>query len=511
MNISPPTLETLLTHLHSFLPPFPSPSHPSHTILPPSIPPLPSSSSTLPPTTDSTLTSLKSYLTTSILPYLSSSSLSPNYYGFVTGGTTPAALLADWLVSIYDQNLHVHLPHESIATAVEFAALNQLVELFNLPKSEWGVGNAHSNGGGVFTTGATASNILGLAMAREFGVAEAVRRKTGREVSVADEGLYESMSMAGVRKVRVLSTLPHSSIGKACSVVGIGRGNVVSVVREGTELEVDVEALRREVSREGVVCVLVVSAGEVNTGRFATTGVEGWRGIRRVCDEFGVWVHVDGAFGLFGRVLMRSEKGYEEIVKGVEGIELADSITGDGHKLLNVPYDGGFFFTRHKKLSEKVFGNGNAAYLTSMVGHEEDIQSPLNIGLENSRRFRALPAHATLTAYGREGHVDMLKRQVGLARRVTMWLIKHESYEVLPAQTNVEDVIGKTFMIVLFRARNEVLNKKLVKKINATGRIYVTGTVWKGQPAARIAVSNWRADVERDGSLIETILEEVAR
>ncbi len=516
MNSSPPSLPDLLHHLSSLLPTTsPSP------ILPESIPSLPLSSSALPihPDTES-LSALTDYLSADVLPYLSSSSLSPNYYGFVTGGSTPAALLADWLASIYDQNLAVHLPNDSIATHVEVAALNQLVELFQLPKDEWGVGSASAGGsgggggggGGTFTTGATASNVVGLAMAREWVLATAAAKKMGRALSVADDGLCETMMAAGVRKMQVLSTLPHSSIGKACSVVGIGRGNVVSVVKEGTDLEIDLEKLREEVRREGTVSILCVSTGEVNTGRFATTGLDGWKEIRRLCDEYGVWIHVDGAFGLFGRLLIgEHSKEYEDITRGVEGIELADSITGDGHKLLNVPYDCGFFFTKHKDVSVKVFNNGTAAYLTSMSGKDDGVQSPLNIGIENSRRFRALPVHATLMAYGKEGYVDMLKRQIGLARRVMGWLLRDRRYEVLPKSDSEEQAVVKTFMIVLFRAKDESLNKVLVKKINATGKIYVTGTSWDGQPAARIAVSNWQTDVGRDGKLIEMVLDEAAR
>ena len=429
----------------------------------------------------------------------------------MTGGSTPAALLADWLVSIYDQNLSVHLPQDSIATNVEVASLNQLVDLFHLPRDQWGIGASSSGGGGgTLTTGATASNVLGLAIGREWVLSQAAWRKTGEKMSVGEHGIYETMMAAGVTKIQVLSTLPHSSIAKACSVVGLGRNCIISVIKEGTDLEIDVDKVREEVWREGVVNILVVSAGEINTGGFATTGwFEDWRSLRKLCDENGVWIHVDGAFGLFGRVLRWDpSEEYRTLIKGVEGIELADSITGDAHKLLNVPYDCGFFFTRHKKLSIEVFNNAGAAYLK---GVDDGVQSPMNIGIENSRRFRALPVHATLVAYGREGYVDLLKRQIGLARRVTRWLVRDGRYEVLPGWESEREVVEKTFMVVLFRARDEVLNEQLVKKINATGKMYVTGTSWKGKPAARIAVSNWRTEIERDGKLVEAVLDEVAR
>jgi glutamate/tyrosine decarboxylase-like PLP-dependent enzyme len=171
-----------------------------------------------------------------------------------------------------------------------------------------------------------------------------------------------------------------------------------------------------------------------------------------------------------------------------------------------VPYDCGVFFTRHKTLSVDVFGNPGAAYLATATN---DIQSPLNIGIENSRRFRALPVYATLKAYGRNGYLDMLKRQIGLARRVTQWLLHDDRFEVLPGGASEDEIVAKTYMVVLFRARNEISNKGMVKWINADARMYVSGTVWDGKPATRIAVSNWRADVGRDGDLIEEVLNDL--
>jgi glutamate/tyrosine decarboxylase-like PLP-dependent enzyme len=319
------------------------------------------------------------------------------------------------------------------------------------------------------------------------------------------------MMASGKSKVQVLSTMPHSSIGKAASITGIGRANVIGIAKSGTTLEIDLERLEQEAGKRGVATILAISAGEVNTGRFATKALDHMRKIREICDRHHVWVHVDGAFGLFGRVLKDcdGESEYAEIVKGCEGIELADSITGDGHKLLNVPYDCGFFFTRHKGLTEEVFRNGNAAYLTSGAGAGDQISSPLNIGIENSRRFRALPVYVTLATYGRQGYIDMLCRQIGLARRITGWLFDHPEFQVLPQVDDRQTMIEKTFMIVLFRAVDEKQNVGLVKRINETGKMYVTGTQWDGRLAARIAVSNWQADIERDGKIIEEVLTEV--
>jgi glutamate/tyrosine decarboxylase-like PLP-dependent enzyme len=456
----------------------------------------------LPPSSNPTTNPLLTHLSTTILPHLSLSSLSPSYYGFVTGGTTPAAFAADLLVSVYDQNTAVHLPAESIATTIDVAALNMLLDLFWLPRTAWG-------GAGTFTTGATASNILGLALGREW----VLNRSSG--MSVGEDGLAACMHAADVPYVKVLSTMPHSSIAKAASIVGLGRGSVVSIADEGDPMGINMGKLEEEVKRdEGRGrFILCISAGDVNMGRFATGGLAQMRRLREICDREGVWMHVDGAFGLFGRVLMEREgewsEEYDEVVKRCQGLELADSLTGDGHKLLNVPYDCGFFFTRHQGLSEKVFQNGNAAYLSTGAGSVDGITSSMNIGIENSQRFRSLPVYATLTQYGRGGYQDMLKRQIGVARKVAAWIFDHPGFELLPAGAGKEEMLAKTFIIVLFRTKDRSKDEGLVMNINAQGQIYVTGTRWDDRPAARIAVSNWQVDVERDSKRIFEVLDHV--
>lgn len=192
------------------------------------------------------------------------------------------------------------------------------------------------------------------------------------------------------------------------------------------------------------------------------------------------------------------------------GLELADSITGDGHKLLNVPYDCGFFFCRHENLAQQVFQNPSAAYLSSGDASPEAIPSPLNVGMENSRRFRGLPVYATLISYGRIGYREMLERQIRLARGVAAYLLQHPAFELLPIRTakhaNIEPEI---FIVVLFRAKDPMLNLELVQRINTTSKIYVSGTIWNYQAASRIAVSNWQADLERDLKIIKSVLEKI--
>ncbi|KAI9788549.1 MAG: hypothetical protein M1816_006798 [Peltula sp. TS41687] len=449
------------------------------------------------------LEAIQEHLTNDIAPGLNRASQSPNYYGFVTGGVTPAAAFADGIVTKFDQNVQVHLPEETIATVVEDAALKLLLSLFDLDPQKW-VGRT-------LTTGATASNLQGLACGREYVIEQAARRVgLDHHVSVAELGIVSASKEARIDHINILTTVPHSSLTKAASVLGFGRAAVKDVgLKDGMRWRFDLALVEDMLRLQNTASIVVVSCGEVNTGRFATAGYDDFLSLRNLCDQYGAWIHVDGAFGLFARLLPLGN--LDTIRQGVEGVELADSITGDAHKLLNVPYDCGFFFSRHSM--QQVFQNTNATYLNS-TANITDVVSPLNISIENSRRFRAMPVYATLVACGRDGYLDMLERQIRLATQVALFLWSHsEDFELLPDLKNedVEERVHNVFIIVLFRARDERLNHDLVKRINAANKIYVSGTIWDGMPATRIAIANWQVMPNRDLDIIKDVLNEVLR
>ena len=190
-------------------------------------------------------------------------------------------------MTLYDQNVQVHLPAESISTVIEEKALCMLLELFNLDGDEWQ--------GRTFTTGATAGNILGLACGREFVLQNALEKLgKGSSVSVGDDGLVKACLEAGIEEINVLSVLGHSSLKKAASVVGLGRGCVKDVGRVDGEFWFDLELLEGWLKKDKALSIVVISCGEVNTGGFATHSVEDVKTIRELCDKYGAWLHVDG-------------------------------------------------------------------------------------------------------------------------------------------------------------------------------------------------------------------------
>ncbi|KAL2815784.1 pyridoxal phosphate-dependent transferase [Aspergillus cavernicola] len=436
-----------------------------------------------------------------IVPAFNNSSISPRYYGFVTGGVTPAALFADSIVSAYDQNVQVHLSEHSISTDVEFTALGLLADFLRLGR-DWQ--------NGTFTTGATASNILGLACGREYVLRSALGRNRETSMgSVGESGLFETMQAAGLSGLQILSTMPHSSLVKAAGILGIGRANVKDVSSNNDPLRFNLELIEIELQRSDKATIIAVSCGEVNTGYFATGGLDEMRELRRLCDTYGAWLHVDGAFGIFGRILPEDPE-FNVINQGCKGIELADSLAGDGHKMLNVPYDCGFFLSRHQGEAANAFRNANAAYLTGGSSQAQLVPSPLNIGIENSRRFRALPVYASLLAYGSTGYQIMLQKQIRLARSIAEWLFEHPEYNVLPKAENKQGLLERTYIVVLFSAKDEDLNRHLAAKINETSKMFVSGTSWQGRSACRIAISNWRVQEDEDFAIVREVLASVA-
>jgi glutamate/tyrosine decarboxylase-like PLP-dependent enzyme len=467
----------------------------------------------------------QSHLITDLCPAFNGQKTSSNYYGFVTGGVLPVAEVADNIVSAFDQNVAVCLPDQSISSIVEDRALSMLAELIN-------IGDEFQ--GRTFTTGATASNILGLACGRE-AVVKSRLEAAGESGSVGELGLLTACSKAGIKEIRVLTSMGHSSLFKAASVVGIGRASVKDIASGKDEpWKLDLNALEEELksTKDGVAYIVVHSAGEVNTGRFATDGMSTNRKIRELCDKYGAWFHVDAAFGLFARSLPPTPE-FQALILASSGLELADSIGGDCHKMLNVPYDCGVFWTRTSNTLFSAFQNANAAYLST---GPSSIPSPLNIGIENSRRFRALPVYAVLVAYGRSGFAEIFAQQVRLARAISNYIDHHPALELLaqgsppshptshfhhlsltsPQPTGTNTPIERspyehTHIIVIFRAKDERVNNGLADAMCRTRRIHVSGSSWQGKKAVRIAVSTWKVDVERDLAVVKGVVDEVLK
>lgn len=368
-------------------------------------------------------------------------SAGPRYFGFVTGGSTPASVAGDWLVSTYDQNACGS--NDSIAPQIEHQTIAFIRQLLGIDKEYFGS----------FVTGATVSNMVGLALGRQW-----IGEQQG--IDFSNDGISG--------KIKVFSGTPHSSILKSLSMLGIGRKSLTLVKTLDGREAIDVAQLEDALAAHHGPAIVVANAGTVNTVDF-----DDMIAIGELKMKHPFWLHVDAAFGGFAGISPK----YKHLT---EGINLADSITIDAHKWLNVPYDAAMQFTRHKALQLKVFQN-TAAYLS------DPEQSPdfFHYTPENSRRFRALPAWFSLLAYGREGHREIVERNCAMASKLGAWIGQSDKYTLLaPVRMNVV-----CFTLSGEKSMTDV--RSFLDRVRDDGRVFFTPTLYKGVPAIRAAVSNW--------------------
>ncbi len=386
---------------------------------------------------------------------LITNSAGPRYFGFVTGGSTPASVAGDWLVSTYDQNTCGS--NDSIAPQLERQAIDFIRQLLGIDKNFFGS----------FVTGATMSNMVGLAQARQW-----VGEQQGFDFS--NDGISG--------KVKVLSGTPHSTILKSLAMIGVGRKNMIYVPVLNDREAVDVPRLEEHL-KKNAPCIVVANAGTVNTVDFDDIVAIG-----KLKEKYSFWLHVDAAFGGFAGASPK----YSHLT---DGINYADSICVDAHKWLNVPYDAAMQFTRHKNIQLKIFQNAGAAYLSD----PDQSTDFFHYTPETSRRFRALPAWFSLMAYGREGHREIVERNCAMAAKLGEWLDTSPKFKLLaPVRMNV---------VCFTLATGEV--KPFLDKIRDDGRAYFTPTTYRGTPAIRAAVSNWLT-TENDINITIQALDQLA-
>ncbi len=372
-------------------------------------------------------------------------STSGRYYGFVTGGCLPAALGAKLLASVWDQNAAMTVM-SPIASKLEMIAGKWLLQLFGLPE-DCGFG---------FTTGDTMANFTALASARHQ-----LLKDIGWDVEA--NGLFHAPEIAVI-----VSNEVHVSVLKALSMLGFGRDRVIKVAtdEQGRMIAENIPS----VNTPAIICT---QAGNVNTGAFDP--------VEAICNNRkneNIWVHVDGAFGLWAAV--SNEKKHS-----VRGIELADSWATDMHKWLNVPYDSGVVFVRNKASLFAAMSAAAAAYLPS---HET--REPFQYVPEMSRQARAIPVWAALKSLGTKGVVALVEKNCSQAVQFAEALTD-------AGFTVLNDVVLNQVLVSFGDAEN---TQKVIKGVQEEGVCWCGGTIWQGKTAIRISVSSWsttREDIEK--------------
>ncbi len=387
---------------------------------------------------------------------------SGRFFGWVIGGTLPAALAADWLVSAWDQNSGLRYATPATA-AIEEAAGNWLLELLGLP-GESDVG---------FTTGATMANFTGLAAARWRLMDDAGWDLDG-------EGL------AGGPKIHVfVGRERHETIDLGLRYLGLGRPVVVPADRQGRIIPAELDrALAQVLGTAGGAdpagrqpAIVCLQAGNLHSGAF-----DPFTEAIAVARKYGAWVHVDGAFGLWAAAV-------PEFSALTAGLHLADSWGTDAHKTLNVPYDCGIAVVRDARALRSAM-NLHATYLVHDTGGVGD---PFEKVPELSRRARGVPVWAALRSLGRDGAVEQTRRLVHRAAQLCKELANLDGVEVL-------NTVEYTQVSLAFGS--DAVTRAVTEHVIADGRVWMSGSRWQDREVLRISVSNWSTD---DGDVAEAV------
>jgi glutamate/tyrosine decarboxylase-like PLP-dependent enzyme len=366
------------------------------------------------------------------------------YFGFVHGGSLPAAMAAAWLVSAWDQNAAFFV-RSPTAITLEEIALEWVRELLGLPEGT----------GGAVVTGATMANFTALAAARH-----ALLTRAGWDVEA--DGLFGAPEITAVVGDEV-----HPSLLKALGMLGLGRKRVVRVPVDA-QGRMRADALPHLDGRT----ILCLQAGNVNTGAFDPAAA-----ICPAARAAGAWIHVDGAFGLWAAAS-------PEHRKWTKGFEQADSWATDAHKWPNIGYDCGIALVRDPE-NLRATMSVKASYL-DLGGRRE----PSDYNPELSRRARGVELWAGLRSLGRSGMAEIVERTSSHARRFAVGL-QAAGYQVLN-----EVVINQ--VLVSFGKPEQTL--ATIARLQADGTCWCGSTVWQGQTAMRISVSSWattKDDVDR--------------
>jgi glutamate/tyrosine decarboxylase-like PLP-dependent enzyme len=380
---------------------------------------------------------------------------SPRFFGWVTGGSHPAGVAADWLAAAWGQNAPMAAAAPAAAAAEE-AAGRWVLELLDLPR-EAGFG---------LTTGATMANTVALAAARG-----ALLAREGWDVEA--RGLY------GAPEITVIvGAEAHSTVFAGLRLLGFGAERVVRVAAD-EEGRMRPERLAAALAQGAGPAIVLAQAGNVSSGAFDPLAE-----VVEAARERAAWVHVDGAFGLWARAC-------PEVADLAAGAEGAASWATDGHKWLQVPYDCGVVMVHDAEALRRAMAAG-ASYLPQGAARD-----PMDFTPELSRRARGFALWATIAALGREGVAEMVARHCRMARRIADGLGRVPGLEVLNRV-----VLNQ---VALATEDGDAATRALLGRVQADGRCYPSAGAWRGRAIIRVSVSSDRIGEADADATVEAI------
>lgn len=376
------------------------------------------------------------------------------FFGWVIGGSLPAALATDWLTAAWDQNGALYATSPAAAVVEEVAGL-WLKDILNLP----------THASFALVTGCQMAHVTCLAAARHALLSE-------RGWDVEKQGLYSAPP------IRILSSAQlHGSFERAVRLLGLGRDQVICLKSDADD-RLEPEALQKALEADpSAPTIVLLQAGDINIGAF-----DDFETLIPLAKRYGAWVHVDGAFGLW----VAASPRYRHLMKGAEA---ADSWATDGHKWLNVPFDSGYAFVAHPD-AHRASMTHRAAYITL----HDDARDEMDWNPEWSRRCRGFSTYAALRQLGRDGVADLIDRCCQHAHALVMGIGSLPGAEMLWEPTINQGLVR--FLDTSTEQDHDRRTDEVIAAIVAAGEAFFGGTTWRGKRAMRVSVCSWQTSPE---------------
>ncbi len=404
----------------------------------------------------------------------------PRFFGYITAPPTPIGILGDFLAAAVNQNVGAWTLSPA-ATEIESQSVRWIAELIGYPV----------NCGGLLVSGGNMANFVCFLAARTAKASWNVRE--------------HGVSGDSGRRLRVYcSAETHTWIQKAADLSGLGTASIRWIATDA-KLRMDVAALRRQIEADtaaGDVPFLVVgTAGSVSTG-----AVDPLPEISTLCKEYGLWFHVDGAYGGFAAAVPQAHDD-------LRGLTLADSVAVDPHKWLYAPLEAGCALVRDPEMLRAAF-----AYHPPYYHFEERVTNYVDYGPQNSRGFRALKVWLALKHVGAAGYRKMIEEDIRLSQAMAQAVSRHAELQLMTQELSIT-----TFRYVPRNLRTKLtepqvefhldaLNRELVDRLQRGGETFVSNAVVDGHYVLRACIVNFhttQTDVEAVPNIVARIGREV--
>jgi aromatic-L-amino-acid/L-tryptophan decarboxylase len=393
----------------------------------------------------------------------------PGYMGLITPSPNPVGVIADFICSALNQNIGAYTIGPA-AVAMERRTIRWLTELV-------GYG---AEAGGNLTSGGMTANFIGLKLARDWASGDRAQQY----------GVHQSWAVYA-------SEERHVSVDKAVDAVGLGR-TALRALPTDSEFRVRLDALESAIAedrRRGVVPLCIVGMfGTTNTG-----AIDAIPALRAVADRERMWLHADAAYG--GGMLLSNESPVRD-----RGLELADSITIDPHKWFFAPLDAGAVLVKDEKRLTASFGM-KPSYLTDELDQAKERYQYYVHGFEQSRRFRSLKVWMSFKRYGARQIGEWVDNNVRQARHLYSLVLNHSEFE---AASNPP----MSAICIRYRgadpdaARSKELHAQVIRRVEQSGKFWISTTELKGKIWFRINPVNFRTRTEHMEQLLALLEQE---